>query len=156
MTLAQLTSFRRANSRDIPAMSKIRLTVSENIISDPGRITEKMYEDYLELLGRGWVAEVDGVVAGFCYANNTNSSIWALFIAQEYEGRGLAKQLLNMALTWLYEQGHDVVRLSTGAETRADRFYASQGWTRERTNENEVFYLRARPNVPVAPKNDMP
>jgi GNAT superfamily N-acetyltransferase len=147
MTKAQLPNFRRANPYDIPAMSKIRLAVRENILSDPSRVTEQMYEDYLELLGRGWVAEVDGSVAGFCYANRTNSSIWALFISQEYEGRGIAKQLLNIAVRWLFEQGQEFVRLSTGAETRADRFYASQGWTRERVDGNEVFYLLGRANV---------
>ncbi|MEC5160723.1 MULTISPECIES: GNAT family N-acetyltransferase [unclassified Janthinobacterium] len=144
MTCKQLPHFRRANSRDIPAMSKIRLAVSENVLSSPGRITEKMYEDYLELLGRGWVAEVDGIVAGFCYASNADASIWALFIEPSREGRGLGKQLLNMAVDWLFERGHDVVRLSTGSGTRAERFYASQGWTRERTEGNDVFYLRGK------------
>jgi GNAT superfamily N-acetyltransferase len=100
-----------------------------------------MCEDYLELLGRGWVAEVDGVIAGFSYANKVDASIWALFIAQEYEARGLAKQLLKLAVNWLFEQGHTEVRLSTGAGTRAERFYAMQGWTRERSDEKDVFYL---------------
>ncbi len=140
MTQSQ-ANFRQANLHDIPAMSKIRLMVSENILSDPSRITGQMYEDYLELLGRGWVAEIEGAVVGFCYANKTNASIWALFIAPEYEGRGLAKQLLNRAVDWLFEQGQESVRLSTGAGTRADRFYASQGWTRERVDGNEAFYL---------------
>jgi GNAT superfamily N-acetyltransferase len=130
-------------------MSTIRLAVGENILADPSRITVQMYEDYLELLGRGWVAEVDGSVAGFCYANKTNASIWALFIAPEYEGRGLAKQLLNMAVEWLFEQGQEFVRLSTGAGTRADSFYALQGWTRERVDGNEVFYLLASSRVAV-------
>ncbi|MFS2135033.1 GNAT family N-acetyltransferase [Duganella sp. Dugasp56] len=149
MIQSKLTNFRRANSHDIPAMSTIRLAVGENVLSDPSRITVQMYEDYLELLGRGWVAEVEGVVAGFCYANKTNASIWALFIAPEYEGRGLAKQLLNMAVEWLFEQGQEFVRLSTGAGTRADSFYALQGWTRERVDGNEVFYLLASSSAAV-------
>jgi GNAT superfamily N-acetyltransferase len=147
MLNTQLPIFRRANSHDIPAMSKIRLAVSENILSDPSRVTERMYEDYLELLGRGWVAEVDGVIAGFCYANKTDSSIWALFISKQYEGRGIARHLLNLAVRWLFEQGQEFVRLSTGAETRADRFYASQGWTRERVCGQEVFYLLGKADV---------
>jgi GNAT superfamily N-acetyltransferase len=147
MPNALLPNFRLANSHDIPAMSKIRLAVGENILTDPSRVTEQMYEDYLELLGRGWVAEVDGVVAGFCYANKTNSTIWALFISERYEGRGIAKHLLNLAVKWLFEQGQEFVRLSTGAETRADRFYASQGWTRERVDGEEVFYLLGKADV---------
>jgi GNAT superfamily N-acetyltransferase len=136
-------NFRQATSDDIPAMSKIRLAVRENVLSDPSRITVQMYEDYLELRGRGWVAEVDGTIAAFCYANSTNSTIWALFVASEYEGQGLAKQLLGMATEWLFAEGQEFVRLSTAAGTRADRFYASQGWTRERVEGNEAFYALA-------------
>ena len=39
--------FRQACLEDIPAMSKIRLAVTENALSDPSRITQQMYEDYL-------------------------------------------------------------------------------------------------------------
>lgn len=143
----QSHTVRRATLDDIPAMSAIRLAVSENVLSDPSRITGQMYEDYLELLGRGWVAEADGVVAGFCYANSTDSSIWALFLSKQYEGQGIAKGLLNVAVGWLFEQGEQCVRLSTGAATRADRFYASQGWTRERLEGQEVFYVLRRSDV---------
>lgn len=138
---SKLLIFRQAELRDIPAMSTIRLAVTENVLSNPGRITVQMYEDYLELLGRGWVAEVDGVIAGFSYANKTDGSIWALFIAPEHEGRGLAKRLLEMAVKWLFEQGLEAVHLSTGADTRADRFYAMQGWTRERVEGGDAFYV---------------
>lgn len=134
-------SFRVAQLGDIPAMSRIRLAVTENALSNPNRITPQMYEDYLALLGRGWVAEVDGEITGFCYADKVESSIWALFMAPQYEGRGHAKHLLHMATDWLFAQGHEVVRLSTGAETRADRFYAAQGWTLERIEGNDAFYV---------------
>jgi hypothetical protein len=30
-------------------MSRIRFSVTENVLSDPGRITRQMYEDYLDL-----------------------------------------------------------------------------------------------------------
>eukprot|EP01032_Pedospumella_encystans_P007272 gene7272-8723_t len=47
---------------------------------------------YFYKKGRGWVAERDGVVAGFCYADKEHASIWALFMAQQYEGQGAAKR----------------------------------------------------------------
>lgn len=141
MPINQSVRFRQANADDIPAMSAIRLAVRENVLSDPSRITRQMYEDYLELLGRGWVAEVDGIVVGFSYADKINSSIWALFILPAYEGKGLAKQLLNIATGWLFEQGRKHVRLSTGIDTRADRFYTLQGWRRERVEGNDAWYL---------------
>jgi GNAT superfamily N-acetyltransferase len=141
MQSSTLVIYRQAESRDIPAMSMIRLAVTENVLSNPGRITVQMYQDYLELLGRGWVAEVDGVIAGFSYADKTGGSIWALFIAPEHAGRGLGKRLLELAVSWLFEQGLEAVRLSTGADTRANRFYAMQGWTRERIEGGDAFYV---------------
>ncbi len=136
-------------------MSTIRLAVRENVLSDPNRISQKMYEDYLDKLGRGWVAEIDGVIVGFSYANKTDASIWALFMSPEYEGRGLAKQLLNMAVGWLFEQGHEIVRLSTSSGTRADRFYAAQGWTLERIEGIDSCYLQVSAEVNGRPQPDL-
>jgi GNAT superfamily N-acetyltransferase len=140
MSLKNSAIFRQASTSDIATMSKIRLSVKENTLSNPARITAQMYEDYLSHLGRGWVAEVGGEVVAFCYADREDSSIWALFVAPEYEGQGLAKRLLKLAVDWLFELGRDCVQLSTAANTRADRFYSAQGWTREITNAKNVGY----------------
>lgn len=141
-------NLRQATLLDIPAMSAIRLSVKENILSDPSRVTEQMYRDYLELLGRGWVAEVDGHVVGFSYADKTDASIWALFVSQDHEGKGIAKRLLSVAVDWLFELGHDSVHLSTSRDTRADRFYAAQGWTRNVLNERNAEFRLMRPGRP--------
>ena len=135
---------RQAVVADIPAMSTIRLGVTENVLSDPSKVTEQMYRDYLELLGRGWVAEVNGEIAGFSYADKEDFSIWALFVAQPYEGRGIGKALLRPAVDWLFEQGGDSVSLTTTPDTRADRFYSAQGWTREAINERNARFTLAR------------
>jgi GNAT superfamily N-acetyltransferase len=136
--------FRRAVSADIPAMSKIRLAVTENILSDPTRITVEMYEDYLEKSGRGWVAESADEIVAFCYADKINASIWALFVRPGHEGRGLGKALLLQAVDWLFEAGHERVHLTTGADTRADRFYAAQGWERNPVGAFDIGYSLAR------------
>jgi GNAT superfamily N-acetyltransferase len=144
-------TFRQANIDDIPAMSTIRLSVRENRLGDPARITRQMYVDYLERLGRGWVAELHGEIAGFCYADRQDASIWALFIAPEHEGRGCAKRLLALAVDWLFELGNDEVRLSTAANTRADRFYAAQGWIRgAQAGAADVRYRHGRGKTGVA------
>lgn len=132
---------RRACSADIPAMSAIRLSVRENVLSDPSRVTLQMYEDYLDKHGRGWVAEVDGEIAAFSYADRRDGSIWALFVSPQYEGRGLGKGLLGLAVAWLFEIGHQQLRLGTTPGTRADRFYEALGWTRMPGEGREVGYL---------------
>lgn len=103
-----------------------------------------MYRDYLDLLGRGWVVEVDGKVVGFSYADKIDASIWALFVAQDYEGRGIAKRLLNAAVEWLFALGHESVHLSTSKDTRADRFYVGQGWTRSVLNDRDAGFRLTR------------
>ena len=127
-------------------MSRIRLAVRENALSNPARITMQMYRDHLDALGRGWVAELDGEVIGFSYADCSDGSIWALFVDPAREGLGAGKALLRLAVDWLFEIGFDEIRLGTAADTRADRFYAAQGWTREGLRDAiEVGYrLRRR------------
>jgi GNAT superfamily N-acetyltransferase len=144
--------FRRANVADIPAMSRIRLAVKENALSNPARITEAMYRDYLDALGRGWVAEQGGEIIGFSYADRTDSSIWALFVDPTREGLGAGSRLLRLAVDWLFEIGNPEVRLGTAAHTRADRFYAAQGWTREDMKDDIEVWYRLRRADPDAHK----
>jgi len=138
-------ALRRATVADIPAMSRIRLAVRENALSNPARITEAMYRDYLDARGRGWVAQLAGEIVGFSYADRTDGSIWALFVDPAREGLGAGKRLLRLAVDWLFEIGFDEVRLGTEAHTRADRFYAAQGWTRgDMKDDVEVAYRLRR------------
>lgn len=157
LSLEHTAIFRQATSDDIPAMSRIRLSVRENVLSDPARITDQMYLAYLSVAGRGWVAESNGQIVGFCYADREGSSIWALFLYPEHEGRGIAKRLLNLAVDWLFELGHDCIELSTGVGTRADRFYAAQGWTRAEVERDKsvryILHKAAAPTIVAAPSN---
>ena len=137
-------AFRRAVEDDIPTLMRIRLSVDENRLSDPSRVTHAMCSDHLDRFGRGWVAELDGEIVGFSYAAR-DGSIWALFVDPRREGLGAGKRLLRLAADWLFETGHDEIRLGTEANTRADRFYAAQGWTRGEMKDNiEVWYRLRR------------
>lgn len=81
-------------------------------------------------------------MVGFSYAARDDASIWALFMDRQFEGRGIGRRLLRLAVDWLFEQGADSVHLSTTADTRADRFYARQGWARTVLDErNATFRL---------------
>lgn len=141
--------FRQARHSDIDAMSEIRLAVTENVLSDPSRVTRQMYQDYLEKDGRGWVAGVDGMVVAFSYADKNDASIWALFVSPQHERQGMATGLLKLAVSWLFGLGYQRVKLSTGRDTRADRFYAGQGWRRASVNAKDVEYVLEN-HVPAA------
>jgi GNAT superfamily N-acetyltransferase len=152
-------TFRPATPADIPALTLIRLAVTENVLSNPARVTPQMYADYLDRLGRGWVCEQQGAqtgapgvgIIGFSYAAQADGSIWALFVRPGSEGLGAGRELLRLASAWLFSQGHAAVTLSTQARTRADAFYAAQGWLRgEMKDDSEVFFTLARPE-PVKP-----
>ncbi|WP_426344429.1 GNAT family N-acetyltransferase [Pseudoduganella sp. R-32] len=137
--------FRRATTADIPAMSAIRLAVRENALSNPARVTQQMYEDYLDRLGQGWVCEREGAVIGFSCAAREDNSIWALFVEPAFEGLGAGKRLLQLATQWLFASGAQSIKLSTAADTRADRFYLAQGWQRgEISNGVDVHYRLER------------
>ena len=127
-------------------MSVIRLSVTENRLRDPSRITPQMYLAYLDRLGKSWVCEADGVIAGFAAADKTDGSIWALFIDPAHEGKGIGKRLLALMAEYLFALGYEKIVLSTSADTRADTFYASQGWERGTMKDDiEVHFSLARP-----------
>ena len=89
-----------------------------------------MYRDYLGLLGRGWVCLMGRKIVGFAYASRQDASIWALLVAPGHEGLGIGQRLLRLAADWLFATGAPAITLSTGAGTRAERFYGAAGWTR--------------------------
>ena len=138
--------FRQAVAADVPALMEIRAAVTENVLADPSKVTPRICADYLERRGRGWVCEHGGRVVGFAIADREQAAIWALFLRPEVEGRGFGRVLLALATEWLFSCGADRISLSTGAGTRADRFYVAQGWERgELDSTGEVgFVLRRR------------
>ncbi|MEN9865052.1 MAG: hypothetical protein RL748_642 [Pseudomonadota bacterium] len=139
--------YRTATAADIPAMSVIRLAVQENKLSNPARITQQDYQDHLAEKGQSWVAELDGTIIGFSSAAN-DGSIWALFVDPAREGLGAGRQLLALAVQYLFASGHEKIILSTGANTRADRVYQAAGWQRgAMLNAVEVAYSLSRPRL---------
>lgn len=134
-------AFREATVEDIPALSEVRSSVRENVLSDPRKVTPKMYAAYLSDLGKGWLCEDDGEVVGFSVANRGDASIWALFVKPGYEGRGIGTRLLKLAAGWLFDAGASSISLSTVANTRADRVYERLGWERGEVGaDGEVRY----------------
>ncbi|OYW63456.1 MAG: hypothetical protein B7Z40_14805 [Bosea sp. 12-68-7] len=131
---------RKATPSDQPRIQAIRMGVRENVLSDPARVTDAeiaWYRDQAIFL----VSEADGDVAGFTCANHQTGLIWALFVDPAHEGQGHGRALLDAALTALMAAGIAQAHLTTGAGTRAERFYRRHGWreTGRSLDENVVF-----------------
>jgi GNAT superfamily N-acetyltransferase len=133
MSGAERIAFREATAADMPGISHVRLSVTENA-STAERLQERGITDAgvaasLLTHRKGWVAERDGRIVGFSMADRADWSIFALFVLPEHEQQGLGSRLLDLALAWLWDNGAERVWLSTGPHTRAAHFYAKCGWT---------------------------
>lgn len=132
---------REATVEDIAEMHRVRSSVRENTLPDYSVLTPEMYRDHLERVGRGWVYEVDGRVVGCAIVNRVETSIWALFVEPQFEGRGIGRALHDAMLTWLRSRLVQRVTLGTDPGTRAARFYEEAGWRFiEFDSEGEAIY----------------
>ena len=123
-----LMDFRIAELTDIKQMQVVRHLVKENMLSNPDLVTDKDVAEYITMRGRGWVCETDGKVTGFAIVDLQNKSVWALFVDPEHAERGAGKELHRLMLNWYFKQTKDNIVLGTSPGTRAERFYAFQGW----------------------------
>jgi GNAT superfamily N-acetyltransferase len=149
-----VTRLRQAVRSDIAGMHRVRMSVRENRLVTTV-ITEADYIAPIELSGRGWVIEASGSVVAFAVGNSQNASIWALFVDPGFEGHGFGRQLHDTMVTWLWQQGHGRLWLTTEPGTRAQRFYEAAGWKQAGdADHGEVRYELVRPADPVANKNN--
>lgn len=127
-------------------MHRVRLSVQENRLTSVV-LSEQDYVEAIEERGRGWVVELQGVIVAFAVGDSANGSIWALFVEPGNEGRGYGRQLHDIMVAWLWEQGHHHLRLTAEPGTRAERFYREAGWERVgATPGGEVRFELKRPN----------
>jgi GNAT superfamily N-acetyltransferase len=123
---------REATVADVPAMFHVRTSVVENAMTweqlaargiTPASVAAALMTDH-----KAWVAERGDDVIGFVVANDSDGSIFALFVRPAEEGQGVGTRLLDFAVQWLRARGRTAISLSTGPGTRAAAFYARRGW----------------------------
>ena len=136
-------SIREATPGDIAQMQLIRRMVKENILSNPGLVTDEICRTYLTERGKGWVAEAGDQILGFAIADLKDSNIWALFVHPDHEKKGIGRALHDTMLDWYFKNGKTRAWLSTGPGTRAEGFYKKLHWERtgKRPNGEVEFEL---------------
>ena len=136
---------RTAGAADIPAIQRVRASVTENRLVST-IITAEDVRAAIEDTGRGWVVEQDGDVIAFAIGNAVTRNIWALFVHPDYEGRGYGRQLHDTMVEWLWSSGARRLWLTTEPGTRAQRFYETAGWqVRGTADHGELRYELERP-----------
>lgn len=119
---------REAAIEDIAQMHVVRTSVTENQLSNPELISEKDYEEYLIIRGKGWVVEAGSLIVGFAIVDLIENNVWALFIQPAFEKKGIGRLLHDEMLNWYFNKTMKTIWLSTSANTRAADFYRMAGW----------------------------
>ena len=124
-------AIRLAEQADIPAIFAIRTSVRENHLSreqltEMG-ITPDAISQAMEAAPCIWVAEFEGVAAGFAMADAEDGCVFAAFVLPEFEGLGLGRSLMARAEAFLFLH-HPTIWLETAENSRASGFYRNLGW----------------------------
>lgn len=87
-----------------------------------------------------FVAEIDGIVAGYVHAEIYNLlyyesmvNILGLAVSSDYRRRGVGKSLLQYSENWAKESGINIMRLNSGISRKeAHEFYRAMGYDDEK------------------------
>jgi GNAT superfamily N-acetyltransferase len=120
--------YREAVVADIPAIQSVRNAVKENRLSNPALVPDKDVELFITQRGKGWIGEVNGILAGFSIIDMQDNNVWALFVHPDFENKGIGKQLHGLMLQWYFSQTTKTLWLGTEPGTRAESFYRLNGW----------------------------
>lgn len=125
-------TIRVATVADIAAMKNIRDHVRENALVS-STIEHADYVQAITVDGRAWVYVDGDVVVGFVCGRLAQRDIWALFVSESHERRGIGNELMATVETWMFDEGIDAIVLATEPGTRAERLYRRRGWRCEGT-----------------------
>ena len=144
-------TIRLAQEADIDRIFDIRISVRENHLSRAQLATLGITDDAIRQLIAAndcvWIAEVDGVSAGFAIADAIEGSVFAAFVDPRWEGLGLGRRLMEKTEAFLFER-FEIIWLETDGRSRASGFYLRLGW--RPTLKLEGNYVRFEKRRPVS------
>ncbi|WP_434662314.1 GNAT family N-acetyltransferase [Aeromonas sp. NJAU223] len=149
-----MMTIRIATPADVAGMFEVRTQVRENHLSlaelaELG-ITPQSLPAMLCGSRCGWVACDESRVVAFAMADAGEATLFALFVRQSHEGKGLGRQLMQAAEHWLAAQGCREVWLLTDADraVRTNGFYRHLGWRDDGIQDDgQVRFTKPLPEV---------
>jgi len=132
--ISSLINYRPIQTKDLPALFRIRASTRENSISldelYAAGITEESVANRLQSTHGGWLCEIDGEAAGFSVGNTSTGELWVIAVRPDLEGRGIGSELLSLVERSLWSSGAEELWLVTAADRskRAYSLYRSHGW----------------------------
>lgn len=78
----------------------------------------------------GWVCEVGGAMAGYCFGARETGEVVVLIVLPEHEGMGIGRTLLERTMAQLRSFGHERLFLGCARDPglRSWGFYRHLGW----------------------------
>jgi GNAT superfamily N-acetyltransferase len=139
--------YRPAVESDLAMLYDIRFSVQENRCYDPQEIPVSRVLPVLNEGGSFLCLDGNWPV-GFSMASFELGELFGLFLRPGYQGCGIGRRLLALAVDWMSGQGAAGMHLVTDPGTRAERLYRAAGW--QVTGRNEatgelLLELRLRP-----------
>ncbi|MEM9417738.1 MAG: GNAT family N-acetyltransferase [Planctomycetota bacterium] len=137
--------FEEIQPEDIPAIFDVRVATWHN---PNGReelnamgITHESVRAILGKTHRGWLCRDRDAVIGFAMGDKTNGEMWVIAVLNEYEGRGVGRDLLTRVEHWLAEEGWEQAWLTTDTDEalRAVGFYRHLGWEDWKIEDGDRF-----------------
>lgn len=130
-----LPNLRPATPQDITACIEIRGLTRENAVTAPrlaefGITAASWSADVRQGLLMGFVAEDAAELVGYCFGNVPSGEIVVLALLPAYEGRGVGRQLLTLAVDYLKMHRHSRLFLGCSSDPshRSYGFYRRLGW----------------------------
>ena len=140
---------RRAVFSDLTKLLSLLPRLNANVLNNPALISEDDLEPFIAADAL-WVAVLDGRIAGFSVADAGPGTIWALFIDPDFEGQGLGKRLLTLAVGTLRNAGCPGVTLKAGQDTQAEALYRAAGYEEVSRSGETIVFAFSFETLPVA------
>jgi secondary thiamine-phosphate synthase enzyme len=135
LPLAAGVGFRALREGDIEEIFDVRGATRENAISRErlaamGITPASIAEHLAAGTTRGWVCSSGSRIVGFCIAERATGEVLVLAVLPAFEGRGIGKTLLSLAVEWLrsFTPARVWLGASSDPATRSYGFYRSLGW----------------------------